>query len=80
MLETNKCTLFLPGNVYGILPPSHARSASIILMLLHQCVAYGMFIMPGEVCVAHSCSLCCCTSALLQTPPCTGSEGEGVLP
>ena len=63
-------TLFLPGNVYGILPPSHARSASIILMLLHQCVAYGMFIMPGEVCVPQSCSSCCCITSLLQLSPC----------
>ncbi|KAL0027200.1 hypothetical protein WJX77_002860 [Trebouxia sp. C0004] len=34
------------GNVYDLLPDSPARSVSIVLMIMHQCIAFGMFIMP----------------------------------
>ncbi|DBA89592.1 TPA: Lymphocyte transmembrane adapter 1 [Trebouxia sp. C0005] len=34
------------GNVYDLLPESPVRSVSIVLMIIHQCIAFGMFIMP----------------------------------
>ena len=33
-------------NVYDLLPASTVRSVSIVLMIIHQCFAYAMFIMP----------------------------------
>ncbi len=34
------------GNVYDMLPDSPVRSVSIVLMIIHQCIAFGMFVMP----------------------------------
>ena len=34
------------GNVYDGLPKTAVRSVSIVLMIIHQCFAYAMFIMP----------------------------------
>ncbi len=37
------CGLFWRAdNVYGVLPPSGVRTASIVLMLIHQIVAYAL--------------------------------------
>ena len=36
----------IAGNVYEVLPESTVRSVSIVLMIVHQCFAYAMFIMP----------------------------------
>ena len=40
---TPHCVYLLRAdNVYGVLPPSGVRTASIILMLIHQIVAYAL--------------------------------------
>jgi len=37
------------GNAFAIFPPSAAKNAGIVLMVAHQLVAFGLFILP--VCV-----------------------------
>ena len=34
------------GNVYGTVPVNGWRDASIILMIIHQCVAYALYVTP----------------------------------
>jgi len=34
------------GNVYGVVPVNAARDVSIILMVIHQFVAYALYVTP----------------------------------
>lgn len=34
------------GNVYGVVPVSAARDVSIVLMIIHQFVAYALYVTP----------------------------------
>lgn len=34
------------GNAYGAVPPSKWKDASIVLMVIHQCVAYALYVTP----------------------------------
>jgi len=34
------------GNIYGAVPVDGWRNASIILMIIHQCVAYALYVTP----------------------------------
>ncbi len=43
-LKQPKCPA---GNVYGVLPNNVARNVSIILMIIHQVVAYALYMTPG---------------------------------
>ncbi len=54
------------GNVYGVLPKTRARDASIIMMLMHQLVAFCLYsaslyymqafqLTTGTACLCHDC-------------------------
>lgn len=36
------------GNIYGAVPNNAARNASIVLMIIHQAVAYALYVTPGK--------------------------------
>lgn len=36
------------GNIYGAVPNNAARNASIVLMIIHQAVAYALYVTPGR--------------------------------
>ena len=38
--------LLCAGNIYGAVPVDGWRDASIILMIIHQCVAYALYVTP----------------------------------
>ena len=42
MFSFHVCT----GNIYGAVPVDGWRDASIILMIIHQCVAYALYVTP----------------------------------
>lgn len=42
----NTCLCHWPGNVYGAVPVNGWRDASIVLMIIHQCVAYALYVTP----------------------------------
>lgn len=45
MLNTAHLVL-CAGNVYGVVPVSGARDVSIVLMIIHQFVAYALYVTP----------------------------------
>ena len=48
------------GNVYGVLPKTKARDTSIILMLMHQLVAFCLYSAPlYYMCACHLSSPLC---------------------
>ena len=47
MTKLSKSPCFVcAGNVYGVVPVSGARDVSIVLMIIHQFVAYALYVTP----------------------------------
>lgn len=46
MLNMCVCGCVCAGNVYGVVPVSASRDVSIVLMIIHQFVAYALYVTP----------------------------------